>query len=63
MSKDIEKYGDMRAEVAERAGKISGAIDLAKSMNMKESEIENYLVKKFNITKEEAAKYLDQVYA
>lgn len=59
VSKDIEKYGDIRAE----DGKITGAIDLAKSMNMKESEIEDYLVKKFNITKEEAEKYFNRVYA
>lgn len=63
VSKDIEKYGDMRAEAAEKSGKITGAIDLAKSMNMKESEIEDYLIKKFNITREEATKYLDKVYA
>lgn len=59
MSKDIEKYGDERAA----EGKIIGAVDLARKMKMTDQQIEEYLMENFKLTREEADKYLEPVYA
>lgn len=54
-----KEYGDERAA----EGKIIGAVDLARQMNMTDKQIEEYLMKKFKLTKEEAEKYIEPAYA
>lgn len=59
MSKDIEKYGDERAA----EGKIIGAISVYRDLKLTDQQIVEKLQEKFDLSKDEAEKYLEPVYA
>lgn len=55
MSKDIENYGNERAE----EGKIIGAVSTYREFHLSDQEIVTKLQEKFHLTRQEAEKYLE----
>lgn len=58
MSKDVEMYANEKA----REGSIQGAVELAKQMEMPDQQILEYIMKRYNLSRNEAEKYIEPVY-
>lgn len=58
-----KEYGDERAAEGKAEGKIIGAVSAYRDLNLTDQQIVEKLQVKFHLTKEEAEKYVEPVYA